>query len=828
MDELKEKLEDIQGIIDSFLNGKSPADVCADHIKGIINDGKTSIDKEAIAGVIGKVVKTYLLDSSTSILKSNKVKNLINQYGQNYNIDEDLIDDFISKGENFTETLDKISSALGNILEGIDLYTYADKFFTSDNAVDALDGLLGIAETISDKIPLWGTYIGVEICVARKCLKVGSSLAIEHYTQVLGMSDLALYCVDGDIRTDVNSMNQFLREKYQKEYGGEYISSLYLNAINLEQKVYGMTNINELNPLELYFFLENTNGTFTNWYTKNVNSLSKVMDAVDDYCKTFLECKKNEKIFSDLKEKLVNDILYAFGGNKTEGGSSTESGNNSDKTDTEKNPIKTIVGSEENDTIEANDYAKVKVYGKGGNDNITGSAGDDELHGGDGDDTIWGNEGNDVLYGDEGNDTLNGGVGDDILYGGDGNDYLYGGDGDDTYVFGRNSGTDIVSDNSGNNVLRFEEGIRAEDIMVATTGDYDITLSVKRGNTQVILKYFRRNSDNRNFTFEFSDGTRIKADAENSPLRNIVGSEGTDRIMADYYEGMKAYGEEGNDEIRGSAGDDEFHGGAGDDTIYGGAGNDMLYGDDGNDTIFGEDGNDMIYGGAGNDYLYGGAGDDTYVFGRNSGTDIVSDNLGNNILRFEEGIRAEDIMVATTGNYDITLSVKGGNTQVILNQFRANQNNQNFTLEFLDGSVWNINTNEYLLELQSEMNTILDNEYNISLNEGSISMTDLGGNDVLSIGENMLNLIFERDGNNLVINSISNDNALTINDWYTSEDYQIETITSGDGYQITNKQVQLLIDEMSSFTSERGISISDAYSDNYAVENIISQMWVNK
>ena len=252
-----------------------------------------------------------------------------------------------------------------------------------------------------------------------------------------------------------------------------------------------------------------------------------------------------------------------------------------------------------------------------------------------------------------------------------------------------------------------------------------------------------------------------------------------------------------------------------------------LKGTEDNNVLTGGSGNDIFYGGAGDDKLNGVAGDDIYVFGRNSGTDQVSDGLGNNIIYFEEGILAEDIVVTTTG-VDITLSVKGGDTKVVLKNFRNNKNCQNYTIEFLDGSVWNINTNEYSLELQSEMNTTLDNEYNISLNEGSISMTDLGGNDVLSIGENMLNLIFERDGNNLVINSISNDNALTINDWYTSEDYQIEKITSVDGYQITNKQVQLLIDEMSSFTSERGISISDAYSDNYAAENIISQMWVSK
>lgn len=149
-------------------------------------------------------------------------------------------------------------------------------------------------------------------------------------------------------------------------------------------------------------------------------------------------------------------------------------------------------------------------------------------------------------------------------------------------------------------------------------------------------------------------------------------------------------------------------------------------------------------------------------------------------------------------------------------------------LEFKDGSIWKINTDTYLPELHSGVDTSLDNEYNLLLNESSFSMTDLGGNDIINIGENMLNIIFERDGNNLDIKSAVNENVLTINDWYTSENNQIETIVSNDGYEITNKQVQLLIDEMAAFTSESGISLTQAYSDNNAIENIINQMWVSK
>ena len=165
---------------------------------------------------------------------------------------------------------------------------------------------------------------------------------------------------------------------------------------------------------------------------------------------------------------------------------------------------------------------------------------------------------------------------------------------------------------------------------------------------------------------------------------------------------------------------------------------------------------------------------------------------------------------------------------MVLDSFRLNDSYKNFGIKFNDGSIWKINGNTYLLELQSGVDTMLNNEYTVSLNESSFDITDFGGNDIVNLGENMLNIMFERDGNNLDIKTALNENVLTINDWYTSENYQIETIVSGDGYEITNKQVQLLIDEMAAFTSENGISSAQAYKDNNAIEGIINQMWVRK
>ncbi|MBR6626348.1 MAG: calcium-binding protein, partial [Lachnospiraceae bacterium] len=78
-------------------------------------------------------------------------------------------------------------------------------------------------------------------------------------------------------------------------------------------------------------------------------------------------------------------------------------------------PFRHIVGTEEDDTIDAGFDKSMKVQAGAGNDNIRGSAGKDEI------------------YGEEGKDNLTGGDGDDILVGGTGEDRMQGSAGNDTY-----------------------------------------------------------------------------------------------------------------------------------------------------------------------------------------------------------------------------------------------------------------------------------------------------------------------------------------------------------------------------------------------------------
>lgn len=99
--------------------------------------------------------------------------------------------------------------------------------------------------------------------------------------------------------------------------------------------------------------------------------------------------------------------------------------------------------------------------------------------------------------------------------------------------------------------------------------------------------------------------------------------------------GSTAWGDEGNDVLRGTLLDDYLLGGTGNDVLLGGAGEDHLEGGTGNDVlragdgadgwVTGEAGNDLVDGGAGNDFLDGGVGRDTLLSG--AGNDTINPDV---------------------------------------------------------------------------------------------------------------------------------------------------------------------------------------------------------
>jgi Ca2+-binding RTX toxin-like protein len=184
----------------------------------------------------------------------------------------------------------------------------------------------------------------------------------------------------------------------------------------------------------------------------------------------------------------------------------------------------------------------VKIFGYGGNDNIT----------------VQGNVAESVeIYGGDGNDYIAGGSQSDLLDGGNGNDRILGGGGDDTILGG--DGSDTLNGGNGNDVLM-------GDAYVDEFGD------IQEGDV----------GGNDTLSGDIGDDT-------------VDGGVGNDKVN----------GGAGNDFLYGQDGNDRMDGGAGDDLMMGNDGSDTLYGQAGIDVLIGGNSSDILYGGAGDDLMLG-------------------------------------------------------------------------------------------------------------------------------------------------------------------------------------------------------------------------------
>lgn len=135
--------------------------------------------------------------------------------------------------------------------------------------------------------------------------------------------------------------------------------------------------------------------------------------------------------------------------------------------------------------------------------------------------------------------------------------------------------------------------------------------------------------------------------------------------------------------IVGTGGDDSLSALSDTQTMMGGDGNDTvyaytatqglrLYGEDGNDSLYAGSYNDTLIGGTGNDRLYGGAGDDTYIFALGDGQDTIYDGGGTDTIRFGAGITASDLhfeRVIDGRNYNLEISIVGTNDKITVVQY---------------------------------------------------------------------------------------------------------------------------------------------------------------
>ena len=191
------------------------------------------------------------------------------------------------------------------------------------------------------------------------------------------------------------------------------------------------------------------------------------------------------------------------------------------------------------------------------------------------------------------------------------------------------------------------------------------------------------------------------------------------------------------------------------------------------DAIIGSDKSDSLYGTAADDFVYGDAGDDH-----------LNGNAGNDTLYGGEGKDSFD-----GGQGDDTL-IGGQGTD----RLDGGPGNDTYIFNKGDGE-------DYIMDIDGEA-------------------------DKVRLEYEPISVVFERVNNDLRLRMPDSLDAITVSSWYSSDNYKIETFKSANGSVITHTQVDSLIQAMSSFQKDTGMTWEQAVINQPTqVQSIIQQYW---
>jgi hypothetical protein len=311
-------------------------------------------------------------------------------------------------------------------------------------------------------------------------------------------------------------------------------------------------------------------------------------------------------------------------------------------------------------------------------------------------------------------------------------------------------------------------------------------------------------------------------------------------------------------------------------------------GTNGDDTITGSNGNDKFFSGKGDDSVLGGRGDDTYFFNIGDGKDTITDANGgytdSDKIVFGEGI-SSDLTYMTRSSYDLIIRVNGDSEdEITVKNYFSSSGYQIDNITFTDGTEWSTsdistlsaqifgteNNDEirsftgsssyssdqtiYAYDGDDTITGSYGNEkfiagkgddkisggrgndtYIFNIGDGKDILTDYdyGYNDSLSdkivFGEGIetSDLLFSRQGNDLQINISGTDDTVTVKNQYNTLYYRIENFQTADGSTLSYTNIDYLIQAMSEFTADTGMTASEAAEENnQAYSDIVNQMWV--
>lgn len=403
----------------------------------------------------------------------------------------------------------------------------------------------------------------------------------------------------------------------------------------------------------------------------------------------------------------------------------------------------------------------------------------------------------------------------DFLDGGAGNDYLSGSNSGDVYIYGRGYGHDVIED----------EGAQ---FSTPNTDAYDPYYSVMIKGPDIL-----------NLKDLTLDEVSFSRSGEKDMLITVNGTTDTLLILNQFnaYYGFPTVGKVFIDQI------EYFSFADGDSLSAADIMSKMLVDakTTGNDTIIGFSREDVLDGGAGDDYLSGLDEADTYIFGRGYGHDTIFEGLpasslteGSNIDRLiMKDILPGDVIVSRgAGIDDIKLTISDtGDSVTIIDQAKEWVSGSNFyeieEIVFSNGAIWTTDDmqEQYLLDAAtSGSDTIIGFMRDDVINgaTGNDRLEGRGGSDTYvfdaNFGQDVIydypeyvtwngpdtvefrgtwtpsDFTFSKVGYNLVIQSISTSDKLTIEQFFSSVNlYRIENFKFSNGVILTDNDIYTTI-----------------------------------
>ena len=120
-----------------------------------------------------------------------------------------------------------------------------------------------------------------------------------------------------------------------------------------------------------------------------------------------------------------------------------------------------------------------------------------------------------------------------------------------------------------------------------------------------------------------------------------------------------------------------------------------------------------------------------------------------------------------------------------------------------------------------------DDIYIFNKGDGVDRIYDMNGlADEVRLKHKLQDVIFERRSDDLVVYMPGSLDSVVIDSWYRGDNYKIETFTSEDDKFITHTQIESLIQAMSTFQKDTGMTWQQALSSQPSqVESIVTQYW---